>query len=88
MSAHDLFITVSNTLSVLFEVLSTAIVMYIDMSIVLFIIDAIRAKKQNRKIKKGFKIMFIIAMILTTIIFALGIYVIAVLLNLFVHSPF
>ena len=88
MSAHDLFVTVSNTLSVLFEVLSTAIVMYIDMSIVLFIIDAIRAKKQNRKIKKGFKIMFIIAMILTTIIFALGIYVIAVFLNLFVHSPF
>ena len=88
MSAHDLFITVSNTLSVLVEVLSTAIVMYIDMSIVLFIIDAIRAKKQNRKIKKGFKIMFIIAMVLTTIIFALGIYVLVVFLNLLVNSPF
>ena len=72
----------------IFSTLGFTIIAYILVSIVLFIIDAIKAKSQGRKIKTGFKIMFIIAMILTTIIFALGIYVLVVLLNLFVHSPF
>ena len=65
-----------------------AICIFCDASIVLFIIDAVRAKKQGRKIKTGFKIMFIIAMVLTAIMFALGIYVIVLLLSLLTNGPF
>ena len=88
MSAHDLFVIVSNSLSVVVEVLLTAIFIYIDASIVLFIIDAIRAKKQGRKIKTGFKIMFIIAMILAAVLLALGIYVLVVFFNILINGPF
>ena len=88
MSISELFGIVGSVLSVLVEVLFAAISFYIVLSIVLFIIDAIKAKSQGRKIKTGFKIMFIIAMILQALIIALGIYVIWVLLNIFIHGPF
>lgn len=65
-----------------------AICIFCDASIVLFIIDAVRAKKQGRKIKTGFKIMFIISMILTAIMFALGIYVIVLFFYLLTNGPF
>lgn len=70
------------------NVLLTAIFIYIGVSIVLFINDAVKAKRENRKIKTGFKIMFLIAMILSAALLALGIYVIVVLLHLFINGPF
>ena len=88
MSISELFGIVGSALSLLVEVLFAAISFYIVLSIVLFIIDAIKAKSQGRKIKTGFKIMFIIAMILQALIIALGIYAIWVLLNIFIHGPF
>ena len=65
-----------------------AIYFYINAAIVLFIIDAVKAKNQGRKIKTGIKIMFIIAMVLLAIMFALGIYVIVLLLRLSIYGPF
>ena len=76
----------------LFSALGYAFVMaiyfYINAAIVLFIIDAVKAKNQGRKIKTGIKIMFIIAMVLLAIMFALGIYVIVLLLRLSIYGPF
>ena len=74
--------------STLGSIIFMAISFYIVGSIVLFIIDAIKAKNQGRKIKTGFKIMFIIAMVLEAIMIALGIYVIGLLLHLFINGPF
>lgn len=65
-----------------------AVGIYITVSILLFIFDAVKAKKQDRKIKTGIKIMFIIAMVLTAIMLALGIYVIVLLIYLSTHGPF
>jgi len=76
----------------LFSVLAYAFIaavgVYITVSILLFIFDAVKAKKQDRKIKTGIKIMFIISMVLTAIMLALGIYVIVLLINLSTHGPF
>lgn len=58
------------------------------MSIVLFIIDAVKAKRQSRKIKPDFKIMFIIAMVLAAIMLAIGIYALIVLILLLVNGPY
>ena len=88
MSISNLFGIVGSVLSVLVEVLLTAVFIYISVSIVLFIVDAIRAKSQGRKIRTGFKVMFIIAMILLALMIALAIYVILVLLNIFMFGPF
>ena len=88
MSAHDLFLIVSNAASVLSGAVFAAINVYIDASIVFFIIDAIKAKKEGRKIKTGFKVMFIIAMVLLAVTLALGIYAICVLFNIFMFGPF
>ena len=74
--------------SVLGEALFMAVCAFCALSIALFIIDAVKAKKQGRKIKTGFKIMFIIAMVLAAIGIALGIYALIVLIYLFVNSPF
>ena len=74
--------------SVLGEALFVAVRAFCALSIALFIIDAVKAKKQGRKIKTGFKIMFIIAMVLEAIGIALGIYALIVLIYLFVNSPF
>jgi hypothetical protein len=88
MSISNLFGIVGSVLSVLVEVLLTAVFIYISVSIVLFIVDAIKAKSQGRKIRTGFKVMFIIAMILLALMIALAIYVILVLLNIFMFGPF
>ena len=88
MSISNLFGIVGSVLSVLVEVLLTAVFIYISVSIVLFIVDAIKAKSQSRKIRTGFKVMFIIAMILLALMIALAIYVILVLLNIFMFGPF
>ena len=60
----------------IFSTLGFTIIAYILVSIVLFIIDAVKAKRQSRKIKPGVKIMFIISIII------LNIFIIAVLLIL------
>ena len=72
----------------IFSALGFTIIAYILVSIVLFIIDAVKAKRQRRKIKPGFKIMFIIAMILAAIMLAIGIYALIVLTLLLVNGPF
>ena len=66
----------------------SVIYLYIIVSTALFIIDAVKAKKQGRKIKTGFKIMFIIAIVFAAIGLALGIYVLVVMGHLFVSGPF
>ena len=72
----------------IFSTLGFTIIAYILVSIVLFIIDAVKAKRQSRKIKPGFKIMFIIAMVLEAIMLAIGIYALIVLILLLVNGPF
>ena len=74
--------------SALTYTLGTAIFLYIGVSIVLFIIDAAKAKKQGRKIKTGFKIMFVIAMVFEAIGIAIGIYALSVFFYLLVNGPF
>ena len=68
----------------LFEVVG----LYVLLSIVLFIVDGLKAKEQGRKIKIGIKIMFIIAMVISAAMLALGVYVIVLLFYLFIHGPF
>ena len=65
-----------------------AIFFYVNAAIVLFIIDAVKANSQGRKIKTGIKVMFIIAMVLLAIMIALGIYVFVLLLRLSIYGPF
>ena len=76
----------------IFSLLGTALFMVIDLyivaSIVLFIIDAVKAKKQGRKIMTRFKVMFIIAMVLEAIWIALGIYALIVFIFLLTNGPF
>ena len=62
--------------------------LYVLLSIVLFIVDGLKAKEQGRKIKIGIKIMFIIAMVILAAMLALGVYVIVLLFYLFIHGPF
>lgn len=62
--------------------------LYVLLSIVLFIVDGLKAKEQGRKIKIGIKIMFIIAMVISAAMLALGVYVIVLLLYLIIHGPF
>ena len=72
----------------IFSALGFTIIAFILVSIVLFIIEAVKAKRQSRKIKPGFKIMFIIAMVILAAMLALGVYVIVLLFYLFIHGPF
>ena len=74
--------------SALTYTLGTALFLYIGVSIMLFIIDAAKAKEQGRKVKTGIKVMFIIAMVLLAVTLALGIYAICVLFNIFMFGPF
>ena len=66
----------------------SAIGTFLFVSIVLFIVDGLKAKEQGRKIKIGIKIMFIIAMVISAAMLALGVYVIVLLFYLFIHGPF
>ena len=61
--------------------------LYVLLSIVLFIVDGLKAKEQGRKIKIGIKIMFIIAMVLAAIMLAIGIYALIVFILLLVNGP-
>lgn len=46
---------------------STALMGFVVLSVILFIIDGIKAKRQQRKRKAGITVMFIIAMILEAV---------------------
>lgn len=46
---------------------STALLGFVVLSVILFIIDGIKAKRQQRKRKAGITVMFIIAMILEAV---------------------
>ena len=47
--------------------ISTAITGFIVLSVVLFIIDGVKAKRQHRKRKAGITVMFVIAMIIAAL---------------------
>ena len=49
--------------------LTMAVTAFMVLSVVLFIIDGIKAKRQHRKRKAGITIMFIISIILDVIVF-------------------
>ena len=44
-----------------------AVTGFFVLSVVLFIVDGIKAKRQNRKRKTGIKVMFVISIVLATI---------------------
>lgn len=46
---------------------SAAITAFIALSVVLFIIDGVKAKRQHRKRKTGITVMFVIAMIIAAL---------------------
>lgn len=48
--------------------LSTLFTAYIAVSVIRFIIDGVRAKREHRNIRTGIKIMFIIAVILAALL--------------------
>ena len=48
--------------------LSTLFTAFIAVSVIRFIIDGVRAKREHRNIKTGIKIMFIIAVILAALL--------------------
>ena len=48
--------------------LSTLLTAFIVVSVIRFIIDGVRAKREHRNIKTGIKIMFIIAVILAALL--------------------
>ena len=52
-------------LGMVFSLAGTA---FLVVSVILFIIDGIKAKREHRKRKTGIKVMFVIAIILATII--------------------
>ena len=61
---NSIFDTVQMYISMAF---STAISGFVILSVILFIIDGIKAKRQHRKRKAGITVMFIIAMILEAV---------------------
>ena len=48
--------------------LSTLVMAFIAVSVILFIVDGVKAKREHRKIKTKFKVMFITALTLACII--------------------
>jgi len=54
--------------------LTMAVTAFMVLSVVLFIIDGIKAKRQERKRKGGITAMFVISMIFQALILLLGIY--------------
>ena len=57
-------------------------------SVILFIIDAVKARKENRKIKTWIKVIFIINMVHIGIAFALLIFFFAIMLLFFLVYAF
>lgn len=60
--------SISNTLMETLEMfIGMAVTGFLVLSVVLFIVDGIKAKRQNRKRKAGIKVMFVISIVLATI---------------------
>ena len=60
--------SISNTLMETLEMfIGMAVTGFLVLSVVLFIVDGIKAKRQNRKRKTGIKVMFVISIVLATI---------------------
>ena len=74
MTPKELFDLVSTLLQTGLEIVLIFVELFTGLSIVLFIMDGIKAKSQNRKRKVGITIMFITAMVLTALQLILGIY--------------
>ena len=74
MTPKDLFDLVSTLLQTGLEIVLIFVELFTGLSIVLFIMDGIKAKSQKRKRKVGITIMFIIAMVLTALQLILGIH--------------
>lgn len=68
MTAKQLFDIVSPLLQLIAGVISASIELFTGLSVALFIIDGIKAKRQHRKRKVGITIMFIISIILDVIV--------------------
>ena len=74
MTAKQLFDIVSPLLQLIAGVISASIELFTGLSVALFIIDGIKAKRQERKRKGGITTMFVISMIFQALILLLGIY--------------
>ena len=60
---------ISDALAMLLEMgLSLAGMAFLTVSVILFIVDGIKAKREHRKRKTGIEVMFVIAIIFATII--------------------
>ena len=64
---------------------SAAITAFIALSVVLFIIDGVKAKRQHRKRKAGITVMFVIAMI-TAALEIIGLAVVIYCLSAYIMS--
>ena len=58
---------------------SMSILAFTAVSVALFISEAVKAKRQGRKMKTGIKVMFITAMIIDAIMLILGLVVMALM---------
>ena len=74
MTAKQLFDIVSPLLQLIAGVISASIELFTGLSVALFIIDGIKAKRQERKRKGGITAMFVISMVFQALILLLGIY--------------
>ena len=88
MTPKEIFDVVSMFLQLGLGVVMTFVELFIVLSVFLFIFDGIKAKEQHRKRKAGITVMFIISMIITVLQVLLGLYVCAVLIHIFIFSPF
>ena len=74
MTTKELFDLVSMLLKIGFMGVMSFIYSFMGLSVALFIIDGIKAKRQQRKRKTGITVMFIISIILEVLMLILGIY--------------
>ena len=71
MKVKELFDVASVFLEIVFMGVGSFMEMFVKLSIVLFIIDGIKAKRQQRKRKAGITVMFIISIILDVLAYLL-----------------
>ena len=91
MTAKELFDVVSMFLEIVLLGVMAFVELFMGLSVALFIIDGIKAKRQHRKRKVGIKVMFIISIIISIILqvlmFLLGIYAIVVVIMASTGTP-
>ena len=74
MPVKELFNTVSLILEIVVMGVGSIMELFKPLAIALFIIDGIKAKRENRKRKAGFTAMFIIAIILDVLAYLIIIF--------------